>query len=63
MIALGLFLPVVAVLGYLLIALFYLVPFHRIRQSERPARPGDAKLLAVDASSRTPGSRSGIYRW
>jgi uncharacterized membrane protein len=41
MITLGLFLPVVAVVGYLLIAVFYIVPIHRLRQSGRPVRAGD----------------------
>ncbi|WP_353510271.1 TMEM175 family protein [Intrasporangium sp.] len=33
MIALGLFLPVVATVGYLLIAVFFIVPIHRMRRS------------------------------
>jgi hypothetical protein len=36
MIALGLFLPVVAIVGYLLIAVFFIVPIHRMRRSARP---------------------------
>jgi len=36
MIALGLFLPVVAVAGYLVIAVFYILPIHRLRRSGRP---------------------------
>ena len=35
MIGLGLFFPVVAVLGYLAIALFYLVPIHSLRHRHR----------------------------
>ena len=33
MIALGLFLPVVAIVGYLLIAVFFIIPIHRMRRS------------------------------
>ena len=33
MIALGLFMPVVAIVGYLLIAVFFIVPIHRMRRS------------------------------
>jgi hypothetical protein len=35
MIGLGLFLPVIAVLGYLAIAIFYLVPIRSLRQHHR----------------------------
>ena len=35
MIGLGLFFPVVAVLGYLAIAIFYLVPIHSLRHRHR----------------------------
>ena len=37
MILLGLFLPVLTVLGYLAIALFILVPFSALRHRTRPA--------------------------
>lgn len=39
MIVVGIFVPVAAVLGYLVIAVFYLIPFHSIRRQrrERPA--------------------------
>ncbi len=40
MIALGLFLPVVAVVGYLLIAVFFIVPIHLMRRSRRPGASG-----------------------
>jgi hypothetical protein len=37
MIVLGLFLPIVAVLGYLALALFILLPFSAIRHRSNPA--------------------------
>ena len=40
MIALGLFLPVVAVVGYLLIAVFFIVPIQLMRRSRRPGASG-----------------------
>ena len=52
MIVVGIFVPVAAVLGYLVIAVFYLIPFHSIRRQRRDRRLRDT-LGAEKESHRT----------